>query len=824
VFRNYIAAALRNLARNRLYAAISIGGLAIGMAAAILTGLYVRDELSFDSFMPEHDKAYVVIWEIDLPSSAPIVEDWTQSFLARTMILDFKEVQAAARLNLYTQPIGVRRGEVEALETIGWSDPDLFRILHPPTLAGDPVAALNRPDGAVITRAMARKYFGQDAPIGQVLTLNRTVPLRIGAVLYDLPPTSHLTYQIFASGLNASSPLRLTGKATETRGAFGVGVRTYLHLPDAAAAARINAAMPAFVQRHLANADGKMALGIKGSYRLIPVTDLHLYPLKGTSLVNGYGQGSRGALLALAAIAGLILCAGSVNFINLMTGRAARRAVEVGVRKAAGARRRDLVLQFIGEALIYALIALVFAVALVEFVGPQMTGIVGRPLAVDLWRDPLALAACLALSIAVGVLTGAYPALVQSSFSPATVLKGVLPQTSGSAAIRAALTTLQFAVLIGLILAIIVIARQTRYALNDGLNIDKSMMVTMDISPPPPVSPPGPGDLPKPLCRDAFPDQVRGLPGVAGAACSRSNVLDVGSTSWVVETPTGQIGMDITSIDHGFFELYGLRPVAGRFFSSRHPEDESSAARPYEPRAVVINESAARALGYARPDQAVGHTLHPQGEPQILIIGVAPDITFDLTHPGTHPATYALATPALDTLNIKLTGRDVPGTLQAIDAAWRATGSVRPPRRRFVDDYLQTIYLSIIQQGRLLDVLCGVAVLLAGLGVFGLASFTVERRTKEIGVRKAMGASRTDVARLLLWSFSRPVLWANLIAWPLAWWALERWLEGFSRHIALQPWMFIAAALAALAVALATVLTHTLRVASAKPVGALRYE
>jgi putative ABC transport system permease protein len=823
VFRNVLAAALRNLARNPLYAAISILSLAIGMAAAILTGLYVRDELSFDSFMPGHDKAYVVIWEIDLPNSAPIVEDWSQAFLARTLQLDFKDIKATARLNLGVQTVGVRHGDVDSLDTIGWSDPDLFSILRPAALAGDPVATLHRPDGVVITRAMARKYFGQDAPIGQVLTLNHQVPLRVGAVLYDLPPTSHLTFRIFASGLNASAPQRLADRSAQTRGVFNVGFRTYLRLPDAAAAARINAAMPAFIQRHLANADGKMLFGIKGAYTLIPVTDLHLYPLKGTSLVNGTGQGSRGALLALATIAGLILCAGSVNFINLMTGRAARRAVEVGIRKAAGARRRDLVAQFIGEALIYALIALVFAVALVEALGPQMTGIVGRPLAVNLWRDPLALGACLALSIGVGVISGVYPALVQSSFSPATVLKGVLPQTSGSTAIRAALTTLQFAVLIGLILAIIVIAGQTRYALHEGLNIDKSMMVTMDISDPR-TRPPGPGSPPKPLCRDAFPDQVRSLPGVAGAACSRSNVLDVGSTSWVVETPSGQMGMDITSIDYGFFELYGLKPVAGRFFSSQHPEDEPPAARPYDPGAVVINQSAARALGYARPEQAVGRTLRVQGQASIRIIGVAPDVTFDLTHPGAHPATYALTTPALDTLNIKLTGRDVPGTLRAIDAAWRTTGSVRPPRRRFIDDYLQTIYLSIIQQGRLLDVLCGVAVLLAGLGVFGLASFTVERRTKEIGVRKAMGASRTDVARLLLWSFSRPVLWANLIAWPLAWWTLERWLEGFSKHIALQPWMFIAAALAALVIALLAVVAHALRVARAKPVGALRYE
>jgi putative ABC transport system permease protein len=292
-------------------------------------------------------------------------------------------------------------------------------------------------------------------------------------------------------------------------------------------------------------------------------------------------------------------------------------------------------------------------------------------------------------------------------------------------------------------------------------------------------------------------------------------------------TPTGAMAMDFGPVDHGFFELYGLMPLAGRFFSAAHPEDEV----PIGPgllkaKAIVINESAARALGYRRPELAIGRLLRPQlaALGPIQIIGVVPDFTFDLTHPGKHPATYLLLPTRLDTLTVKLTGRDVPATLQAIDAAWRATGSARPAHRRFVDDYLQQVYLATIQQGRLLDALCAVAVLLAGLGLFGLASFTAERRVKEIGVRKAMGASTADVARLLLWSFSRPVLWANLIAWPLGWWALSQWLEGFSRHISLEPWMFLAAAAAALIVALVTVLTHTLRVASAKPVGALRYE
>ena len=249
--------------------------------------------------------------------------------------------------------------------------------------------------------------------------------------------------------------------------------------------------------------------------------------------------------MALSVIAGLILCAASVNFINLMTGRAARRAVEVGVRKAVGAQRRDLILQFIGEALVYALIALVLALALVEALRPLAHGLVGRDLAIDLWRDPQALGGCFALAAGLGLLTGVYPAFIQSSFRPAAVLKGVLPQTTGSAVIRSVLTTLQFAVLVGLILAIIVIAKQTRYALSEALNIGNATMLTVDITPA--RLGPGTSRQPEPLCRDAFPDKVRALPGVAAAACSGSGALEIGDNNWNVETPTGPIGMDIGS-------------------------------------------------------------------------------------------------------------------------------------------------------------------------------------------------------------------------------------------------------------------------------------
>jgi putative ABC transport system permease protein len=821
MFRNILAATLRNLLRNRLYAAISIGGLAIGMAAVILTGLYVRDELSFDSFIPGHDKAYVMIWELDMPGRPPIVDEESQPYVARLMKADFKEVQASARLLLSGERVGMRHGNAEGLDSIGWADADLFNILRLPALAGDPVAALSRPDGVVITRSIARKYFGQDAPIGQILEVNRAVPLRVGAVLYDLPSNSHLDYKIFASSLAPRSVLAGEDRDGVVRGNLNNNVRTYLKLADDGVAARLTAAMPGFIERHMAGPDGNLPLGLKGAFTVIPLKDLHLYPLRGTALLNPGAHGEASSLAALSLIAGLILALACINFVNLMTGRAARRAVEVGVRKSSGASRRHLVVQFIGEALVYAVLALLLALALAELALPPLRALVDRPLTLNYVSDPGLVAALVGLAAGVGALTGVYPALVLSAFRPAKVLKGDLPRTSGSAAVRSGLTTLQFAVLIGLVLAATVIGLQTRYAMNQGLNLDKARVLTLDINRPRRAGETGPPVL----CRDGFAEAVRRIPGVLGAACSSGSALDMGDYNRTMQTPAGPRNFGVAPVDHGFFELYGVKPLAGRLFSLEHPEDEIRTES--SPKTMVINARAARVLGFASPEQAVGRIVRSQARSSwdaIQIVGVVPDFAFDLTHGEVRPKVYYIRTTQLEYLQVKLSGVDTPGVLKAIDAQWRAFDNARPAQWTFVDDYLQGIYAASIRQGRLLDGLCVVAVLLAGLGLFGLASFTAERRTKEIGVRKVMGASRRDVAQLLLWSFGKPVLWANVLAWPLAWWSLHRWLEGFGRHIALEPWMFLAAAAAALAVALATVLAHTLRVAAARPVGALRYE
>ena len=684
-------------------------------------------------------------------------------------------------------------------------------------------------DGAVITQAVARKYFGRDAPIGQTLEVNGYLVFRVAAVIRDPPANTDLAHGVYLSSLNAASPVRRAEAAFKYRESYSSCCRTYVQVANAAAADRIRAGLPDFFARRIGFPGGRLKSGAVVRLDLVPFTRLHLYPLNGFSAFGaGAPQGSWSMVWTLALMAAAVMTVGAINFVNLMTARAGRRAIEVGVRKTAGARRRDLVLQFIGEAVLYALIAWVFAMAAVELVLPTARAALGR--ALPLQDDPWPILASLVLAVAAGTLSGVYPALVQSRFRPAAVLKGGQPQTPGSALARGGLTALQFAALIGLGVAVIVIARQTHFTLNEGLNLDKANMVTMNIGQP--RRPDLIAEAAVPPCRTGFLEQVRALPGVAGAACAANSTLDSGDQTTTLPRPDGGTLAALRSpVDFGFLELYGQKPLAGRFFSKSHPEDDTPYAGPdsQKPKTAVINAMMVRALGFRSPAEAVGKTFQanlggPGPASPVQIVGVVPDFAFDLYDLGRWPRFYTVDPVFMSNLSIKLRPGDQVGTLRAVDDLWRRTGPSAPPSHRFVDDYLQSFYLATIQQGWMLDALCAMALFLACLGLFGLAAFTAERRTKEIGVRKAMGASTPDIVALLLKAFARPVLWANLIAWPLAWWALGRWLDGFVRHIALEPWMFLAAAGAALLLAWATVLLHTLKVAAASPATALRYE
>jgi putative ABC transport system permease protein len=822
MLRNYLASALGNLGRNWLYAGVTVLGLAISFTAAILIGLYVRDEYSYDRFIPGYQQVYRLEFDLVLPGQRPKPWIGTVSTAAGNFRLDFPEAEQVARI--MATGATFKQGKTITRERTLWADPGFFKIMPLPVLAGDPDAALETPDGLVVTRTMARKYFGQDAPIGRTLLVYSGVsfpgqpagphPMRVLAVLKDLPSNTHLAGDIFASGRWAWSPITSDDRFPSP---VNVDQLTYVRLKPGVSGEALLQRVKAFGPRHYPPA--APGAPYPQQFRLMPLKTLH-FTAQGGDLRP---PGDRNVDAGVAAVGALIVIIAAFNFVTLMIARATRRAVEVGVRKALGARRRDLMAQFMGEALIYVLIATALAMILAPLILPYLNAFLQRTLVLNYLADPSLTVGVVVSALVIAVLAGAYPSFVLSGFRPVTALKGGASQPAGSAAVGKALVIGQFAILIGLIVMTATIYRQTRFALTDALRLDTSQ-VAMVFGP----------------CRWSFSTAVAALPGVKATSCGGAVPLGFGDTNSLVNMPDhSQRTVQYGPIYPGFFEIHGLTPLAGRFFDRGRGEDMALDRPDPSPDAqptVVLNETAARLLGFASPAAAVGKTINwtrwavTGGPPRILparpsmVIGVVRDFTLGSIRTAIKPTVYLVDPSMAQTLMIKLDGRQIPETLAAINKLWRQTGSELPAGVAFESETVQSFYQDVITQGVVIAVCAGLAIFIACIGLFALAAFTTERRTKEIGVRKAMGAQTSDIVGLLLWQFAQPVLWANLIAWPAAWWVMNRWLTGFAYRVDLPVWLFAAAMALAVVIALVTVSSQSILVARAKPVGALRYE
>ncbi len=544
----------------------------------------------------------------------------------------------------------------------------------------------------------------------------------------------------------------------------------------------------------------------------LPLGEVHLAPL-GASGPGGKPVGSRSVAYGLAGVGALIVLVAAINFVTLLTARAARRGVEVGVRKAVGAKRADLMVQFIGETLIQVAVAAMIAGALAEALFKPVGAVIQRDLALDFVHDPVLLAGVAGSALVIGLLASIYPALVLSSFRPATVLKGEV-RASGSPLARAALVVVQFAILVGLIVTTTTVYRQTQYALTRSLG-DADTRLILSVNTP---------------CT-AFPQEVRKLPGVAGAACSSIVSLNTPggpAMAFVFKEPGGGAQeFEVAPVDFGFFELYGVHPLAGRLFSRRYGQDTAKADPKHAAASpVVINEAAVRALGYANPKTAIGKRMRIGGKPGAPapeIIGVVPDAP-KTVRAAVAPTMYSVSPDQLNTVSIRMTGQDTPATVAAIAAAWKRINGDQRLVLQSPYQYRQAVYLDLIIQSLTVGVGAGLAVLIACLGLFALSAYTTEVRTKEIGVRKAMGADTWQVVVLLLWQFTLPVLVATAIAIPIGFLVMRWWLSGFVYHAPLTAWTFVLAAVAAVVIAWLTVSWQSFAVARARPAGALRYE
>lgn len=813
MFRNYLVAALRNLMRNRLYTLISVGGLAVASTAALLIAIFVGDEFSYDKWIPGAKDVYRVSVASTLRNGSSQLADSTPPDMAGWLRLDFPQMQAVARL--WPDQRTIRRGQIETTEPLMWADPDIFAILPLPTVAGELKTALVKPDSVVLTRTLARKYFGTDDPVGQTLLVDKRYPMTVTAVIKDLPSNTHLQMTMIASGKAPFSDLtRLDAIPAQGR-VKPWGAYTYFRLRPGQSVQPIIQRMPAFIDAHMPPYGSKRSGAHAAlALQIMPLARIHFSPRAFNAMAP---RGDLAATGSVAAVGALIVLMAAINFVNLMTARAGRRAVEVGVRKMAGARRLHLMVQFIGEALIYAALGAAVAMILAEALLPALNGFLGRRMAFPYALAPPVL---LGLTVLIGALAGAYPALILSGFRPATVLKGGLVQNSGSAALRQGLVAFQFAVLIGLVVATAVVWRQTVFATRESLRLDSDQMALIYT----------------PCAPDAFRTEVAALPGVAGVACSQGAPL-FNTYATQARLPQGRsTTIYSNAVDFGFFELYGLKPLAGRFFSRDHGGDVTTAEddRASRTEAVVVNQTAARDLGFARPADAVGKSfawthlktrdglffnVHPAE-----IIGVVEDFPINSIRSRIEPTAFYVEPDQQVYINVKLKGRDIPETMKSLDRLWRKVGLPGRSNAVFLDQIMQARYRDVTQQGQLFGVFAGVAILIACLGLLGLAAFATERRTKEVGVRKALGASVFDVLKLFLWQFTVPVLLANLIAWPLAYALMSRWLQGFAYRVDLTVWPFALATTAAVLIAWLTVSAQALKAARARPVNALRYE
>jgi len=821
MFQNYLAASLRNLARNGQYAGITIAGLAIAFAAAILIGLYVRDELSYDSWVPGHQQVFLVRQKITGALAKPIVEETTPGALADLMKLDFPQLQYVARLSGGTYPPALRRGDISISERrFIWVDPDFFKIIAPPAVAGDPATALAAPDHLVLTRSAARKYFGRDTPIGGVLQVDGT-PMSVAAVIEDWPTNSNVSGDVFGSSLAPQSLIPDMTKA----GMLSNSLQTWIKLKPGADAATVSAALPGFVARRMMPAVNRIAPDehLRIQLWLEPITAMHLDPVESGTFVP---ETDPAVVAAIGVIGGLIVVVAAINFVTLMTARASRRAVEVGVRKALGAGRRDLFVQFMGEALVYVAVALIVAVAIAEIVLPGLNTVLQRKMTFDYLGDPALLVTMLVVTAVVGLLAGVYPAMVLSAFRPASVLKGGPIANTGGGGLRQALVVTQFCVLIVVLLAAITIARQTVFAVNEGTHVKQDAVVLLFASP----------------CTDTLRDAVKAVPGVESAACSSPGAISLTNSIDNVVAHGRRVNLDWAPVDFGFFEIYKLHPLAGRTFAADHPADDGANHTDDAP-PIVINEAAVHALGYSSAQAAIGQvvnwhfraiSLKLAGSGQTSpyrssqIIGVVPDFTFGSVRAAIQP-TFFFVAQKIDflssvVLNIRLDPARMTQTLPRVERVWKDVSHGQPLQEVFASQFMLRLYIDTIIEGAFIAVCALIAVSVACLGLFALSAYTAERRTKEIGVRKAMGASSSDILKLLLWQFLWPVLAANLIAWPIAFLVMNWWLQGFAYRIDQSPWTFLAAGAAAVVIALATVFFQGLRVSRAKPVSALRYE
>ncbi|NIJ20749.1 putative ABC transport system permease protein [Sphingomonas naasensis] len=819
MWRNYLRIALTLLARNRVYAAINIGGLALGLAGCLLIFNYVRYESSYDSWLPDSGRIYQVQTKFNLPGQPARNVQMSPFIVYEKLPGGFAQVEAVTSL-APGKTVTERDGQPVFID-VGTVDANFFDVLGLPFAQGSAGTALPDTNSIVLTEREAIRHFGTADALGKQLSLGAGPgkrDYRVTGVLRNLPRNTSLKLSLlFRRDLAAIPP--------EQRGWGNFDQQHYVKLRRGADAAAINAGLPAWEKRNIPDAviDGKPAtMSDAVDLKLVPLAGVHLGATQDGGLAPG---GDPRALATFAVVALLTLAMAVMNFVNLSTARATQRAREVALRKVLGASRGQLIVQFLGESLVMAAIAMLLALAVVELATPWISAAIGADIRIAYLGPAGMLLPAAALFLVTGLLGGLYPAFYLSRFRPAEVLRANKSsvETPGNGRFRTALVMLQFAIAIGLIASTWVIFSQTRYVetVDPGYRRDGLIQIV------------NAWRFAKGGEYDAAHAAMLAIPGITGTTRTSLPLASDTRPVWLVKPPGAEEYQSLSyyGVDAEYLQTAGIDLLAGRGFDDRIALDRVPAgddqARAVRGVNVVINRAAARKLGFRTPQAAIGQTVRAmRGGPLVpsVIVGVVEDMRFRSAREAIEPAFYAVDPDATEVVLVRFAGARPGEVMAALNKVWRKFEPEIPFEARFVDDIAHELYAADRARGMLFAGFSALAVLIGCLGLYSLAAFATERRTREIGIRKVLGAKVRDIVQLLVWQFSRPVVLANLIAWPVAWWAMREWLNGFDIRIALTPTPFALAGLLALAIAIATVAGQSLRVARTNPIHALRYE
>jgi putative ABC transport system permease protein len=807
MWRNYLTVALRNIRKYKGFSLINIAGLAIGIASCLLILLFVQSELSYDRFHEKADRIHRVGFTFHVGTN-----EFDAALgpcpLAAALVEEFPEVQSAARIFARQSRGGdvfVRYGEKRYKENkFLWADPDLLDILTIPFIKGNPEEALAQPNSVVMTVAAAKKYFGQEDPIGKMLELGDGSLYMVNGVTESWPENSHFHFDFLASfsSLPKSKDLDY----------YDTAVFNYILLRENTSIDELESKLPEFSGKCMAPIIEKiMAVPYEEflesgnfiGFMTQPLRDIHLRSKWGNELEP---QGSFNTVIIFSAIAVLILIVACINFINLTTARSTQRANEVGVRKVVGSSRGQLIGQFLSESVFLSFLAFLLALLFVEFALPVFNNLVGKEFSSSHILDWSFLLVILIGALCIGTVAGSYPAFLMSSFRPVSVLKGKMQSSAKGRRFRDALVIFQFCASIVLLVGTAVIYNQLHYIRNKELGFEKEHVVVIQRA-----EKLGSQQL-------AFKNQLY----------QNSDVLSVTFTDSLPQmlleakvfqkegegSQENNTLITITS-DYDLLETYGIKMIAGRYFERERSTDSA---------AVVLNEAAIKALDIRDPLEKrlvlVGLKRKPMD-----IIGIINDFHMESLHTKIGPTAVILtgARPSV-LLSVRVRPGDLPKTLGFLEDQWSEFTNNQPFEYVFFDDQFDMLYKAEIQAGKVITAFACLAVFIACLGLLGLASFTASQRTKEIGIRKVLGATTSGILILLNKDFVMRVLVANLIAWPLAYYAMNKWLQNFAYRIRINIWVFLASAVIALLIALLTVSYQTIRASQGNPVDSLRYE